>query len=333
MKAIPLVAAAALLALTGCSSEDSAPTTGTSPSSLPPTASSTPTPTAISTPAPTATPAVPACGVEELKPAIGRAGGAAGSLYLTVTLTNASDHACSSGGYGGISFGYDGQQVGVPSERDPSVTKTFFELRPGQSMATTLRVVNYGNYDHEDCKPIKVGGYRIIPPGETQFVFLSDPQTACSAIGILSHTPFQKAAPAPATAACAAADLRVSLEYIGGGAGHRSFELALTNDTGKACTLLSKPATLHFLQGDDAVGQPSQPEGSGRGPILLGAGETARADVDITSAGPYDEAVCKPVPADGIRVDVAGGELQVDHDEQACSGDVTQIRVQPFAKA
>lgn len=100
----------------------------------------------------------------EVTPAEG--GGAAGSVYWSVILTNTGSVECSLLGYPGVSFAdASGAQVGEPAEREvgdgPVVT-----LAPGGSAVAALKVTNPGVID--GCTPTTASSVIIYPPDQTE---------------------------------------------------------------------------------------------------------------------------------------------------------------------
>ena len=112
-------------------------------------------------------------------------GGAAGTSYESLVFRNVSPRACTLYGYPGVSFvaGDRGTQVGDPFTRGEG-TKTTIRLTPAGTAHATLGIVDARNFDPAVCKPETVRGLRVYPPDETAAVFVSRPQTACSAKGI-----------------------------------------------------------------------------------------------------------------------------------------------------
>lgn len=115
-------------------------------------------------------------------------GGAAGSVYMTLTLTNTGDADCTLNGFAGVSLTADptGEPMGAPASRDESSPSAEVLLAPGQSGAATLRYTQAGNYP--DCQPVDAAGYRIYPPEDTGSIFIEQPTSACAnpAISILN---------------------------------------------------------------------------------------------------------------------------------------------------
>ena len=54
-------------------------------------------------------------------------------------------------------------------------------LAPGGSAGAQMQLVNVGNFDPAECKPVPVRGLRVYPPGDTASLFVSRPDTGCSA--------------------------------------------------------------------------------------------------------------------------------------------------------
>ncbi|MHA7180064.1 DUF4232 domain-containing protein [Arthrobacter sp. MDB2-24] len=114
-------------------------------------------------------------------------GGAAGSVYRTLVLTNASDQECVVDGYPGVSFvDAAGIQIGAAADRDGSATAPV-TLAPGGSVTTTLRQTNAQNYG-PDCGITPAAGLRIYPPGATDSLVLPQAIPACSATSIVLMT-------------------------------------------------------------------------------------------------------------------------------------------------
>lgn len=194
-------AAALALVLTACGPSQPAtqgttgPATGTTiPStqsapetSAPPSSSASPTQSQPATP--TATSAAPqstaagmqlckASGLKATTDATG--GGAAGSVYMELILTNSGKAACHLKGFAGVSLttGPNGQPIGAPAQRDTSVAVQDVLLAPGKSGTAVLRYTQAGNYP--DCVKTAAAGFRIYPPEDTASLFVERPSDACS---------------------------------------------------------------------------------------------------------------------------------------------------------
>jgi len=101
-------------------------------------------------------------------------GAAAGSAYVSLRYRNVSDHACRTGGFGGVSFvGHgNGTQIGDPAARRPGTTLRSFVLHRGQSASSLVQIANADNYAKRACHPTKVDGFRVYVPNShvSQFV-------------------------------------------------------------------------------------------------------------------------------------------------------------------
>lgn len=160
--------------------------TSEAPSSAPSTSAS---PTADA-PAPPSEPAAGGtCTAAQLTGSIADqpGGGAAGSVYRTLALTNASDQECTLDGFPGVSFvDAAGAQIGAPADRDGSAS-ILVSLAPGASTTTTLRQTNAQNYG-ADCGLTTAAGLRVYPPGATDSLVLPQQVSACSAASVVLMT-------------------------------------------------------------------------------------------------------------------------------------------------
>ena len=206
-------ATAAALLLTACGSgQAQAPTTtaagsGSASNSASPGATSAPATTAPPTssgtsPGTSTSTAAPATGEPGLCQAAGLSaatdasgGGAAGSVYMKLNLTNTGSEPCVLRGYAGVSLAADGAgaPIGAPAVRDEATAPADVLLAPGQTGSAVLRYTQAGNYT--DCAMVDAAGYRIYPPEDTASLFLPQPTKACSNTGItlLTIGPFQPA--------------------------------------------------------------------------------------------------------------------------------------------
>jgi Protein of unknown function (DUF4232) len=196
---VGLAAAAVMLGMTvGCSpaatgtspTPTSAATGGTSDSGAASPAASTaappttaPSPSAVT---PSASPATSAAAATchtsglRIRFADDEGGGAAGSVYGTITFTNTAKLTCSLRGFPGVSYvgKGNGTQIGAAADHDND-TVSRVTLAPGKKAVATLRRTNAGNYASE-CHKKKVDGLRIYPPASTTSAFVKFPSTGCS---------------------------------------------------------------------------------------------------------------------------------------------------------
>jgi hypothetical protein len=181
------VAAAALL-LTACgpSQPQSQGTPEPASSSSTPTSSSAPAtsqaPSSTAPPASSSAPTEPAlCKAANLKVTEDSSGGgAAGSVYSQLILTNSGAEPCLLRGFPGVSLTADanGAPIGAPARQDGSSPVADVLLAPGQAGAADMRYTQAGNYP--DCTVTQAAGYRVYPPEDTASLFLAEPRSACA---------------------------------------------------------------------------------------------------------------------------------------------------------
>lgn len=191
---ITTAAAAAALLLTSCGPSQpqeprspDAPTLSPSSSSAAPSTSQAPsTAEAPSSSDSSPTPVDPAlCTAATLTPTTNATGGgAAGSVYLQLILTNSGTASCALKGFPGVSLTADanGAPIGAAAKRDESLAPVELLLAPGQAGTAVLRYTHAGIY--QDCTRVSAAGYRIYPPEDTASLFLAQPTEACSDPGI-----------------------------------------------------------------------------------------------------------------------------------------------------
>jgi hypothetical protein len=111
-------------------------------------------------------------------------GGAAGSVYLQLILTNSGAEPCLLKGYAGVSLTADanGDPIGAAATRDDSTPVADVLLAPGKAGTATLRYTQASNYP--DCTRTPAAGFRIYPPEDTASLFVAEPRDACSNTGI-----------------------------------------------------------------------------------------------------------------------------------------------------
>jgi hypothetical protein len=192
---LPLLALPAVL-LAGCSASgtiSSPATTGSAPTGSAPS-SSTGLGAATTTPAtkqattkvePVTSTGTPRCHSGDLKVTSAYGDGATGHYSVNLRFTNKSTHACTLSGYPGVSWvtGDDGKQVNDPFKRATSTKKTI-TIKSGATAHSMLLEVQHSFFDAKTCQAADVRGYRIYPPDETAAIFVSAPETVCSAKGI-----------------------------------------------------------------------------------------------------------------------------------------------------
>lgn len=175
-----LITAGLALALTACAASTPSGSPSTTPVSSATTASSSPRPSGSST----AVPIDGQCDTAKLTGTIGAGGGgAAGSVEVTLVLTNNGTTACALQGWPGVSFVGDGNgtQLGKAAEFDRSTPHPTVNLAPGGTATAPLKIAQALNYSSSDCQPKPADGFRVYPPGSTESLFVKDADyTACT---------------------------------------------------------------------------------------------------------------------------------------------------------
>lgn len=196
---VPAVALGAALLLSGCGSSGGGEGTASpSPSSSPVTATGSPSATkgtdanpttAPATSAPAATEAAEpveplACSAADLAGSVENTpgGGAAGSVYRTLVLTNVSADPCiAAPGYPGVSYlNASGQQIGAAAARtgDGPAAAGPLLLEPGASAAAELRETRAELYGDE-CQPQQAAQLLVYPPDDTNSLTVAHEILAC----------------------------------------------------------------------------------------------------------------------------------------------------------
>ncbi|MET4095530.1 DUF4232 domain-containing protein [Arthrobacter sp. UYCu712] len=185
-----ITAATAAFLLSGCgAATGQSQNTGTSTPSASATTSASsaaPAPASSAPSSAAATQAGPAlCKAANLKGSTDAAGGgAAGSVYMELIMTNSGAEPCLLKGFAGVSLTADanGEPIGAPASRDESTPVADVLLAPGKAGTATLRYTQAGNFP--DCAKTPAAGFRIYPPEDTASLFVADPRDACDNTGI-----------------------------------------------------------------------------------------------------------------------------------------------------
>ncbi|WP_223914446.1 DUF4232 domain-containing protein [Arthrobacter sp. NicSoilC12] len=194
-------AAAAALLFSGCGGGSTQAQSATSPPS--PSATETSQPPATSAAAPessaAAAPSTAKAGPQLCKAASltgttdATGGGAAGSIYMQLILTNSGTEPCLLKGFAGVSLtaGADGEPIGAAATRDDSGPVTDVTLAPGKAGTATLRYTQAANYP--DCTKTPAAGFRVYPPNDTASLFIPQQLDACTntEINLLTIGAFQ----------------------------------------------------------------------------------------------------------------------------------------------
>jgi hypothetical protein len=194
-------AAAAALLFSGCGGSSTQAQSATSPPT--PSATETSQPPATSATAPessaAAAPSTAKAGPQLCKAASltgttdATGGGAAGSIYMQLILTNSGTETCLLKGFAGVSLtaGADGEPIGAAATRDDSGPVTDVTLAPGKAGTATLRYTQAANYP--DCTKTPAAGFRVYPPNDTASLFIPQQLDACTntEINLLTIGAFQ----------------------------------------------------------------------------------------------------------------------------------------------
>jgi hypothetical protein len=181
-------AALICLAVAGCSSSASQPTTPTATTTVTasPTASGAPaganTP-AVATPSSPAAAGAPACATSSLVVKQGLAQGYAGGVYEVIDFTNTSTATCTLYGYPGVSLvtGPPYTQIGLAAKRSTTSGQVkLITLAPGATANAQLQIVDALNYPSATCGPTKATALKVYPPNQTAPVYLANTSSACS---------------------------------------------------------------------------------------------------------------------------------------------------------
>jgi hypothetical protein len=138
---------------------------------------------------------IPECTNADLTASYHGGDAAMSHVYGRIVLRNTSDHACVTGGYGGLSYvGHgDGTQIGAAADRDPG-TVHLYVLEPGQRVHSAVSETSYAPYPKKKCHPEHVDGFRVYVPDATKSQFIEHPTTGCAnpAVHLLSHKPYRR---------------------------------------------------------------------------------------------------------------------------------------------
>jgi hypothetical protein len=137
------------------------------------------------TTAPSTTASTPKCATSGLVVWLDTQGdGTAGSIYYTLEFTNFSAHACTLGGYPGVSaVNLAGHQLGSAASRDHGTATRTITLAVGASATAVLRIVDAGNFPASTCQQTMAAGLRVYPPNLTSAKVVPFPFSACSGTG------------------------------------------------------------------------------------------------------------------------------------------------------
>ncbi len=113
-------------------------------------------------------------------------GGALGSIYYKLELTNLSGHACTLYGFPGVAaVNLEGRQLGLAAAREPTPKKGLVMLSGGistlgsdETATAIVRIVDVGALP--GCRPVVAAGLRVYPPGQTRSKVIPFPFETCT---------------------------------------------------------------------------------------------------------------------------------------------------------
>lgn len=170
---IRLIAAAALVLVLGaCGTEQNAGSGNTEPPSTPPsTVETTPTPSAPTQPETSAPAQERKCTAPMLSGTVEPGEPGAGNRYATLVVTNTAAEPCTLWGYGGLELvDATGKALPTTVTRQGDPAPALIDLQPGEMAAKNLHwtVVATGNEPVDGpCQP-EAAGARVIPPDGTE---------------------------------------------------------------------------------------------------------------------------------------------------------------------
>jgi hypothetical protein len=139
--------------------------------------------------------ATPQCSNANLHATFHHTDSGAGHRFGRIVLTNVSNHACHTGGYGGVSYvgGGNGTQIGVAADRAPGTVRTLV-LQPGQRVRSDVSETVAGNFPSAKCRPAPVDGFRVYVPNATKSQFIAHKTTGCrnTSVHLISHKPYAR---------------------------------------------------------------------------------------------------------------------------------------------
>ena len=115
--------------------------------------------------------------------------------YGRIVLKNVSDHACRTGGYGGLSYvgGGNGTQIGAPADRVPSRVRALV-VRPGHRVTSAVSETVATVYPRRECRRAHVDGFRVYIPNETRSQYVKHPTIGCrnTRVHLLTHKAYRR---------------------------------------------------------------------------------------------------------------------------------------------
>ncbi len=127
------------------------------------------------------------CNADELSltTAVADGGGAAGTIYYSIVLTNKGSRSCDLGGYPGVSLVNDnGNQIGSPADRVTGQPEALVTLAPGAKAQAVIGVPQSNNFPAGQCKE-GATKLRVYPPSDTGYLSgLSEIKSWCPGFNV-----------------------------------------------------------------------------------------------------------------------------------------------------
>ena len=115
------------------------------------------------------------CATSALTGSVADGGGSsAGATRVAIILRNTGARSCTLQGWPGVSFvgGGNGTQIGNAATLDRSTPHQTLTLRPSGEVQAVVTVKDAGDWDSATCHPRVTDGFRVIPPGSRQSLFV-----------------------------------------------------------------------------------------------------------------------------------------------------------------
>lgn len=122
------------------------------------------------------------CLTSSLTGSLTQFGGAAGTTYTNIVLTNHSSVPCTIQGWPGVSFvgGGNGTQIGASAVLDRSSAHATQTVAPGKAVYALVAITGY---NADQCDPKTADGLRVYPPGQRTSLFIAHSYSeACTGV-------------------------------------------------------------------------------------------------------------------------------------------------------
>jgi hypothetical protein len=137
----------------------------------------------------------PACRNADLHATYHHQDAAMSHTFGRIVLTNTSGRACTTGGYGGLSYvgQGNGTQIGAPAVRIDGPA-AIYVLGPGQRLRSEISEATALVYPKKRCHPTHVDGFRVYVPNSFTSQFIKHPTTGCrnDAVKLMTQKPYRR---------------------------------------------------------------------------------------------------------------------------------------------